>query len=951
MKKGIMFSIDAIVAAGLIITIAIFLSGLSFTYSTPELRYQRFYFASKDMMNVIKEVKFGNVNSSYAQELVSQGIILPEDLDKSFLEVVGSLWVSDNQTHKDYARNITEELLSRTFPSELGYEILLNGQSIFMKNDSQELYKARASTIVSGYETGKPVTGYAGRAYLSTIRGKIVTKIFAMNIGATGYSHGDYWRHGYAPPDSVYDGPGERGSANETLKFQLPDDAVVHEAILTKSVCGATAIHEVSVNDEWSSGILADEISVFNVTDHIHSGWNYIKLWMTDYDSVNQRYIYRDIAHDHPGNFIKVTYETQDLGEGNADVKRFYGDDSLGTPATYQNIPFFVPGDSLDYVQAKVNVKGLNSVSYIALNYKFNVSDPEQGVILSKNFTDTNDKDIIYDINITSSGTSIRECMIEQNMTTIFSESFASGAGGFTYQDDLYQGTNNPGEEDGNWETNGNCASGGCLHVDLNTNPDSSGPWSGGWTRSFTVSDSPSSVRITFYWYDYITPQAESNEYVRIYARDVSDSSEIMVDQTHGDQNSDSGTYSYTVSLPNGVYNLDVGCWQSDVNRNDEQAECWIDDVVVEAIYPSTEVTCNDLPVNTDITTSDIYIDRTNVLGLYFDVRQPRRYDPSDPDHPDNHPDGCESACTSDLTQTETDHYTYLGSASFASDDASGTLQIYSDPENDTENSTYVEVVFSGGRGLEYGYVTISRTYPFTIVLGDDRPGTPYMAGTEAEFNALDFDIMGARVLGVQGPWGGRDNGYNFVFIQPEGEAEQLVLDANQPPGTITYIPVQYLEKGKKNYVRVYDVQSDRELDITRSYVELTYLIEMAVPYGDVFPRARGSTNTVYYDLDNDGTSDGSTQISIGPEPTDMFDPMNDSIDDALARLLDQLNFIGDANPGSYGDGTVGNPYDGIDSTNPIDLDVGSQVTIATGFTEGVPSLWGPAVLEIRVWR
>ena len=79
--------------------------------------------------------------------------------------------------------------------------------------------------------------------------------------------------------------------------------------------------------------------------------------------------------------------------------------------------------------------------------------------------------------------------------------------------------------------------------------------------------------------------------------------------------------------------------------------------------------------------------------------------------------------------------------------------------------------------------------------------------------------------------------------------------------------------------------------------------------------------------------------------------PINDSIDDALARLLNELNFYDDQNPSTYGDGTAGDPYDGINSTNPIDLEITPDIAIVTGYTGDVPSLWGPAIMEIRIWN
>jgi hypothetical protein len=106
----------------------------------------------------------------------------------------------------------------------------------------------------------------------------------------------------------------------------------------------------------------------------------------------------------------------------------------------------------------------------------------------------------------------------------------------------------------------------------------------------------------------------------------------------------------------------------------------------------------------------------------------------------------------------------------------------------------------------------------------------------------------------------------------------------------------------------------------------------------------------VYYDANGDNAFDGYSDVAYGTDPSDIFDPQNDSVDDAFMRLMDSLNFIWDANPGSYGNGTPGNPYDGVNQANPIDLQITSDVEFDTVTASGIPSLWGPATMEIRIW-
>ena len=112
--------------------------------------------------------------------------------------------------------------------------------------------------------------------------------------------------------------------------------------------------------------------------------------------------------------------------------------------------------------------------------------------------------------------------------------------------------------------------------------------------------------------------------------------------------------------------------------------------------------------------------------------------------------------------------------------------------------------------------------------------------------------------------------------------------------------------------------------------------------------KAAGSNVTIYYDVNGDNVYDGYKNISIGPRP-DGFDPDRDAIDHALLVLLNKLNFIADLNSGT-GNGSVADPYDGINESNPIDVPIGENIRFESNYISDIQSLWGPAIMEIRVW-
>jgi hypothetical protein len=121
------------------------------------------------------------------------------------------------------------------------------------------------------------------------------------------------------------------------------------------------------------------------------------------------------------------------------------------------------------------------------------------------------------------------------------------------------------------------------------------------------------------------------------------------------------------------------------------------------------------------------------------------------------------------------------------------------------------------------------------------------------------------------------------------------------------------------------------------------------VPYGDLFPECSGSNVSVCFDSNLDGYTDGCEYIETGagrpgfnstPKTVEQLNATNNALDEALARLLANLNFV----PTPGGSGPHGS------STNPIDLRLGSSVGIEITPLGGVRVAWGPADIKILLW-
>ncbi|GAB6100921.1 hypothetical protein JCM16138_01440 [Thermococcus atlanticus] len=164
------------------------------------------------------------------------------------------------------------------------------------------------------------------------------------------------------------------------------------------------------------------------------------------------------------------------------------------------------------------------------------------------------------------------------------------------------------------------------------------------------------------------------------------------------------------------------------------------------------------------------------------------------------------------------------------------------------------------------------------------------------------------------------------------------------------------MQNGTTNtfYGESYDSNYGFRYQQTRGIIK--YFIQAYAGYGDVFPEllqgypVYGGYNLTYY------YSDGSTvyqrSILVGSPPyksmtVDDLDPNKYAVDDAILRLFDKLNYVSDVNPGEW----KSTPYDGS-SSNPIDVDLPSGVSISTASMGNIPSgLFAPVQITLRVWR
>ena len=202
----------------------------------------------------------------------------------------------------------------------------------------------------------------------------------------------------------------------------------------------------------------------------------------------------------------------------------------------------------------------------------------------------------------------------------ILSSGFDSNADGFSYVDDAFRGTSEPGYADGAWGA-GFGESGGGLQIELGgiNNTDIFG-MSGGWQTSFTVA-SGTSNSLTFRYNMTQAAHFESDEFSQVlvsidgtlYGAGGNDYIAQITGDGNGGSAQSTGWQTFTVdlsSLPPGNHTLAIGGYNNKKTWNNETTEILIDNVqITETSTTTVNQTIDISPDFVDLAISSALID------------------------------------------------------------------------------------------------------------------------------------------------------------------------------------------------------------------------------------------------------------------------------------------------------------------------------------------------------
>lgn len=156
-KRGVFFSTDALIALAVILTGTLIIFPLV-DIGNPEK------FVQSDIVKALSTLEIGEINNSVVSELIAQGLV--KDLNKSVLEQIGEFYVTNKTIAKELSEVIFDDIdTNENFGIWFGSELIASKNSSNFEDSGRIVVERQ---IISGIQEGESVTGFSGRAFLSS---------------------------------------------------------------------------------------------------------------------------------------------------------------------------------------------------------------------------------------------------------------------------------------------------------------------------------------------------------------------------------------------------------------------------------------------------------------------------------------------------------------------------------------------------------------------------------------------------------------------------------------------------------------------------------------------------------------------------------------------------------------------------------------------------------------
>ena len=166
MKKGMFFTIDSMVAAGIILAVILFASSF---YLEEQPNFYLNYL-SQDLTRILSTLTVEEIDNEYVNERIDTADI--ENLDNTVLEQIIEFWANDELEYANKTvSNVTEPLV----PDIIGFGVWVDDETIYQRDMPIKESLVLSKKIVSG--TAKGQSGGGTRQNPPTLLGPVVVEV------------------------------------------------------------------------------------------------------------------------------------------------------------------------------------------------------------------------------------------------------------------------------------------------------------------------------------------------------------------------------------------------------------------------------------------------------------------------------------------------------------------------------------------------------------------------------------------------------------------------------------------------------------------------------------------------------------------------------------------------------------------------------------------------------
>lgn len=312
--KGYFFSTDAAIAASLLLT-GVFLLSQLYVSETQTTTIENY---AQDTLNILSTITIGELKPSERAALEAEGVITKQDYNRTLLEKAGQLWAEGNAAHAQRVLNVS----NGTLPAKFQIGVFYGNEFVYGSNSTPAAGANLISTkrIISGIAKDKPVEGYSAGAQIISVT-----------------SRSDFAEYHFG---------GFIGQGNITARFELPDDIT--------SI--TNAVLELDVSDNFTLRINGNYSGTY-LKGSGGGGAQTPDLWIIDPSYVQWLHpgentlnitFQNSIGHIG-GGYFKVNYFTSDINSSNVTfysggtkTERYYFPRVDGVINVFDS--FYVPG-------------------------------------------------------------------------------------------------------------------------------------------------------------------------------------------------------------------------------------------------------------------------------------------------------------------------------------------------------------------------------------------------------------------------------------------------------------------------------------------------------------------------------------------------------------------------------------------------------------------------------